>query len=52
MTDGQGEGFANKISIQTVAIVKAAQAAGRVYDVNSAGQAVCSLSFTISSQHL
>ncbi|KAJ9621395.1 hypothetical protein H2204_011956 [Knufia peltigerae] len=37
---GQGEGFANKISIQTVAIIKAAQAARRVYDVNSTGQAV------------
>ncbi|KAK4941019.1 hypothetical protein LTR10_018939 [Elasticomyces elasticus] len=37
---GQGEGFANKLSIQTVAIIKAAHAARRVYDVNSTGQAV------------
>ncbi|KIW12444.1 hypothetical protein PV08_09721 [Exophiala spinifera] len=37
---GQGEGFANKVSIQTVAIVKAARAARRVYDVNSTGQAI------------
>ena len=32
---GKGEGFGNPISIQTVAIVRAARAAGRVYDVNS-----------------
>jgi Na+-transporting NADH:ubiquinone oxidoreductase subunit NqrE len=31
---GPGEGFGNKISIQTVAVVKAAKALGRVYDVN------------------
>lgn len=31
---GRGEGFGNKTSIQTVAIVKAAKATGRVYDVN------------------
>ncbi|KAL1638780.1 hypothetical protein SLS58_008594 [Diplodia intermedia] len=30
---GQGEGFGNKISIQTVAIVKAAKAAGQVYKI-------------------
>ena len=32
---GKGEGFGNPISIQTVAIIRAARAAGRVYDVNS-----------------
>ncbi|KAI9934779.1 hypothetical protein ASPWEDRAFT_44283 [Aspergillus wentii DTO 134E9] len=32
---GEGEGFGNKISIQTVAIVKAAKAARRVYNVDS-----------------
>lgn len=31
---GRGEGFGNKTSIQTVAIVRAAKATGRVYDVN------------------
>lgn len=31
---GQGEGFGNKISIQTVAIVRAARALGRVYSVD------------------
>lgn len=30
-SDGKGEGFGNIISIQTVAIVKAAKGAGRVY---------------------
>ncbi|TEA16010.1 hypothetical protein C8034_v001041 [Colletotrichum sidae] len=34
---GRGEGFGNQISIQTVAIVKAAREAGRVYSV-TAGQ--------------
>ena len=32
---GKGEGFGNPISIQTVAIIRAARATGRVYDVNS-----------------
>ena len=32
---GKGEGFGNPISIQTVAVVRAARAAKRVYDVNS-----------------
>lgn len=32
--DGKGEGFGNKISIQTVAIVRAAKAAQRVYKVD------------------
>ncbi|KIV88230.1 hypothetical protein PV10_09147 [Exophiala mesophila] len=32
---GEGEGFGNPISIQTVAIVSAAQEAGRVYSVDS-----------------
>ncbi|KIW29076.1 uncharacterized protein PV07_04919 [Cladophialophora immunda] len=32
---GQGEGFGNRISIQTVAIVRAAQALRRVYSVDS-----------------
>ncbi len=35
LADGRGEGFGNKISIQTVAIVKAAKAAGRVYSIDS-----------------
>lgn len=33
-TDGRGRGFGNKISIQTVAIVKAALACKRVYKVD------------------
>lgn len=37
---GKGEGFGNPISIQTVAIVKAAQALGRVYKVDN-GTPVC-----------
>ena len=32
--DGEGEGFGNKISIQTVAVVKAAKALQRVYKVD------------------
>ena len=32
---GKGEGFGNPISIQTVAIIRAARSAHRVYDVNS-----------------
>ncbi|KAF2163494.1 hypothetical protein M409DRAFT_26105 [Zasmidium cellare ATCC 36951] len=36
---GEGEGFGNRISIQTVAIVKAAKATRRVYNVNQ-GRAV------------
>ena len=32
---GKGEGFGNPISIQTVAVVRAARAAKRVYNVNS-----------------
>ncbi|KAF7137012.1 hypothetical protein CNMCM5793_006819 [Aspergillus hiratsukae] len=31
---GKGEGFGNKISIQTAAIVRAARATGRVYNLN------------------
>lgn len=38
--DGKGEGFGNPISIQTVAIVKAARALKRVYKVNE-GRPVC-----------
>lgn len=37
--DGEGEGFGNKISIQTVAIVRAAEAVGCVFRVD-AGQPV------------
>jgi hypothetical protein len=37
---GEGNGFGNRISIQTVAIVKAAKHLRSVYDVNSKG-AVC-----------
>jgi Na+-transporting NADH:ubiquinone oxidoreductase subunit NqrE len=37
---GEGEGFGNRISIQTTAVVRAAKKAGAVYDVNSKG-AVC-----------
>lgn len=37
---GPGEGFGNRISIQTVAIVKAALKAKRVYRVDS-GRPVC-----------
>lgn len=33
--DGKGEGFGNQISIQTVAIIRAARAAQRVYSVDS-----------------
>ena len=31
---GEGKGFGNKISIQTVAVVTAAKGSGTVYDVN------------------
>ncbi|KAH7414241.1 hypothetical protein DE146DRAFT_762950 [Phaeosphaeria sp. MPI-PUGE-AT-0046c] len=34
---GEGDGFGNRISIQTTAIVRAAQKLGIVYDVNPAG---------------
>ena len=37
-TDGEGEGFGNKISIQTVDVVIAATAAGRVYEFGQKGQ--------------
>jgi Na+-transporting NADH:ubiquinone oxidoreductase subunit NqrE len=37
---GEGEGFGNRISIQTTAVVRAAKKAGAVYDVNPEG-AVC-----------
>jgi hypothetical protein len=37
VVDGEGEGFGNRISIQTVAVVKAAKKVGTVYDVNSEG---------------
>lgn len=33
-TDGEGRGFGNRISIQTVAIFQAAQAVGRVHSVD------------------
>ncbi|KAJ5737773.1 NAD(P)-binding protein [Penicillium malachiteum] len=36
--DGKGEGFGNKISIQTVDIVIAAKATGRVYEFDRVGQ--------------
>lgn len=36
--DGKGEGFGNKISIQTVDVVIAARAAGRVYEFGQEGQ--------------
>jgi Na+-transporting NADH:ubiquinone oxidoreductase subunit NqrE len=45
---GEGEGFGNRISIQTAAVVRAAKAVGAVYDVNPEG-AVRNLSFTILS---
>ena len=34
---GEGEGFGNRISIQTVAVVRAAKKLRTVYDVNSEG---------------
>jgi Na+-transporting NADH:ubiquinone oxidoreductase subunit NqrE len=34
---GEGEGFGNRISIQTVAVVRAAKKLGAVYDVNPEG---------------
>jgi hypothetical protein len=34
---GEGEGFGNRISIQTAAVVRAAKALGAVYDVNPEG---------------
>lgn len=34
MVDGKGEGFGNKISIQTVAVVDAAKVAKKVYRVD------------------
>lgn len=34
---GEGEGFGNRISIQTTAVVKAAKNAGAVYDANPEG---------------
>jgi hypothetical protein len=40
VVDGKGEGFGNKISIQTVAVVQAAKAVGRVYKVDD-GKPVC-----------
>lgn len=36
--DGKGEGFGNKISIQTVDVVIAAKAAGRMYEFDHEGQ--------------
>lgn len=41
--DGEGEGFGKKISIQTVAIVKAAKALGRMYKFDQ-DSPVCELS--------
>lgn len=35
IADGEGEGFGNRTSIQTVAIVRAAEAAKRVYRVDT-----------------
>lgn len=40
MIDGKGTGFGNNISIQTVAIIKAALALRRVYAVDE-GRPVC-----------
>jgi hypothetical protein len=34
---GEGEGFGNRISIQTTAVVQAAKKVGAVYDVNAKG---------------
>jgi hypothetical protein len=34
---GEGEGFGNRISIQTTAVVRAAKNVGTVYDVNPKG---------------
>lgn len=45
--DGQGEGFGNPISIQTVAIVRAALKAGRIYSVDP-GRPVCDTLFAKS----
>ncbi|KAL4803998.1 NAD(P)-binding protein [Aspergillus unguis] len=47
---GKGEGFGNKISIQTVDVVIAAMAAGRMYEFDQEGQIwpVCHLHDTIS----
>jgi hypothetical protein len=39
---GEGEGFGNRISIQTTAVIQAAKSVGAVYNVNS-GDAVCIL---------
>lgn len=41
---GEGDGFGNKISIQTTAVVCAAKKLGTVYDVNPTG-AVSGLNF-------
>lgn len=37
-TDGEGKGFGNRISIQTVDVVLAAIAAGRMYEFDQDGQ--------------
>ncbi|KAF1831327.1 NAD(P)-binding protein [Decorospora gaudefroyi] len=34
---GEGQGFGNKISIQTTAVIKAAKGVGRMYDINPEG---------------
>jgi hypothetical protein len=34
---GEGKGFGNKTSIQTVAVVKAARGTGAMYDINPEG---------------
>jgi hypothetical protein len=34
---GESEGFGNRISIQTTAVVRAAKKAGAMYDVNTEG---------------
>lgn len=45
--DGRGEGFGNPISIQTVAIVRAALKSGRMYSVDP-GRPVCDTFFAKS----
>lgn len=40
---GEGEGFGNRISIQTVAVVKAAKAARRVYSVDQGKPVGCTI---------
>lgn len=51
-TDGDGEGFGNRISIQTVAIVRAAEAVKRVYSVDTGRPVGGCLHHCLSSQML